>query len=45
MGVFFVFRNLVRFVEGFGLVLIKIRSTDKRVGFGARLCFFVLGFD
>jgi hypothetical protein len=37
--------NFMRFVEGFGFVLVKIRATDESVGFGARLSFFVLGFD
>ena len=36
--------DLVRFVKGFGFVFVKIRATDERVGFGARLSLFVLGF-
>jgi len=36
--------NFVRFVEGLGFILVKIRATDERVGFGARLGLFVLGF-
>jgi len=43
--VFLALCNFVRFVEGFGFVLVKIRATDESVGFGARLSFFVLGFD
>jgi hypothetical protein len=43
--VFLALCNFVRFVEGFGFVLIEIRATDESVGFGARLSFFVLGFD
>jgi hypothetical protein len=42
--VFLVLGNFMRFVEGFGFVLVKIRAPDERVGFGARLGFFVLGF-
>ena len=42
--VFFALCNFVRFVEGFGFVLVKIRATDKGVGFGARLSLFMLGF-
>jgi hypothetical protein len=37
--------NFVRFVQGLGFILIKIRPTDQRVGFRARLRLFVLGFD
>jgi hypothetical protein len=44
VAVFLVLGNFMRFVEGFGFILVKIRATDKRVGFGARLGFFVLGF-
>src|SRR5260221_13983675 len=36
--------NFVRFVEGLGFILVKIRATDQRVGFRARLRLFVLGF-
>ena len=43
--VFLVLGDFVRFMEGFGFVLVKIRATHERVGFGARLGFFVLGFD
>jgi hypothetical protein len=42
--VLFVLGNFMRFVEGFGFVFVKIRATDKSVGFGARLSLFVLGF-
>ena len=42
--VFLVLGYFMCFVESFGFVLIEIRATDKRVGFGARLGLFVLGF-
>jgi len=42
VAVFLALGNFMRFVEGFGFVLVKIRATDKRVGFGARLRLFVL---
>jgi hypothetical protein len=45
VAVLFVLGNFVRFVEGFGFVLVKIRTTNERVGLGARLGLFVLGFD
>src|SRR5260370_42143040 len=45
VAVFLALCNFVRFVEGFGFVLVKIRATDKGVGFGARLSLFMLGFD
>ena len=44
VAVFLALGNLMRFVECFSLVLVEVRSTDKRVGFGARLCLFVLRF-
>jgi hypothetical protein len=44
VAVFLVLGNFMRFVEGFGFVFVKIRATDERVGFGARLGLFVLGF-
>src|SRR5689334_5667094 len=44
MAVLLALRDFVRFVEGFGLILIKIRAADERVGFSARLGFLVLGF-
>jgi len=44
MAVFLVLGNFMRFVEGFGFILVKIRSTDQRVGFGARLGLFVFRF-
>src|SRR6266481_7793743 len=43
--VFLALCNFVRFVESFGFVLVKIRATDESVSLGARLSFFVLGFD
>jgi len=42
--VFLVLGDFMCFVESFGFVFIKIRATDKRVGFSARLGLFVLGF-
>ena len=45
VAMLFVLGNFVRFVEGFRFVLVKIRATNERVGFGARLGLFVLGFD
>ena len=44
VSVFLMLRNFMRFVEGFRFILIKIRATDKRVGFRASLRLFVLGF-
>jgi len=44
VAVFLVLGNFMRFVEGLGFVLVKIRSADERVRFGARLCLFVLRF-
>jgi len=44
VAVFLVLGYFMRFVESFGFVFIKIRATNKRVGFGARLGLFVLGF-
>ena len=44
VAVFFALGYFVRFVESLGFVLVKIRATDKRVGFSARLSLFVLGF-
>jgi hypothetical protein len=42
--VFLVLGYFMCFVESFGFVFIKVRATDKGVGFGARLGLFVLGF-
>src|SRR5258707_3580603 len=44
VAVFLALCNFMRFVECFGFVLVKIRATDKGVGFGARLSLFMLGF-
>ena len=44
VAVFLVLGNFVRLVEGFGFIFVKIRATDERVGLGARLGLFVLGF-
>jgi hypothetical protein len=44
VAVLLAFGNFMRLVESLSFVFVKIRSTNKRVGFGARLRFFVLGF-
>ena len=43
--VFLVLGYFMRFVERFRFILIKVRTTDQRVGFRASLRLFVLGFD
>ena len=44
VAMFLALGNFVRFVEGLRFVFVKIRAPDERVGFGARLGLFVLGF-
>jgi hypothetical protein len=44
VAMFLALGNFVRFVQLLRFVFVKIRATDERVGFGARLGLFVLGF-
>ena len=44
MAVLLALGDFVRFMEGLGFILVKIRATDQRVGFRASLRLFVLGF-
>jgi hypothetical protein len=45
VAVLLVLGNFVPFVERLGFILVKVRATNERVGFRARLGLFVLGFD
>ena len=44
VAVFLALRNFVRLMESIGFILVKIRASNERVRFGARLRLFVLGF-